>query len=103
MINVFKIKKGLIKTNKNHIMPFYKKSKLTKKSLKVKIFRVYLKTLKSVPDGSILHYYRACNFKIRLGDKCLVIKWAVNVTRVFIGQRCFDCYKFCLRFQNRGP
>ena len=56
MINVFKIKKGLIKTNKNHTMPFYKKSKLTKKSLKVKIFRVYLETLKSVPDDSILHY-----------------------------------------------
>ena len=56
MINVFNIKKGLIKTNKNHIIPFYKKSKLTKKSLKVKIFRVYLETLKSVPDDSILHY-----------------------------------------------
>ena len=31
MITVFKINKGLIKTNKNHIMPFYKKSKLAKK------------------------------------------------------------------------
>ena len=31
MINVFKIKKDLIKTNKDHIMSFYKKSKLAKK------------------------------------------------------------------------
>ena len=31
-----------------------------------------------------------------------VIKWTVNVTRMFIGLRCFHYYKFCLQSQNLG-
>ena len=49
MINIFLKKKDLIRTNNNHITPFYKKSKLAKKSLKVKIFRVYLYALRICP------------------------------------------------------
>ena len=31
-----------------------------------------------------------------------VIKWTVNVTRMFIGLRCFHYYKCCLQSQNLG-
>ena len=43
------LKRNLMKTNKNHMIPFLKQVKISIKNLIVKIFRVYLVSLRICP------------------------------------------------------
>ena len=54
------LKTSLKKINKNHTIPFLKSQKLAKKSLKVKIFRVYFVPLQTCLKRILILVEKKC-------------------------------------------